>query len=369
MNKVISGSIPERVVYIDREPEEWTREYDDGSALASSVVARSSFVADAANPKTRATGMAWAERTTTEYDDYNKEWLTEKQVADSTEQYGPYFDEPSGRWWQWKVTRLKVAKTRKPNVIVTEKENWPMDGYKILSLEHRNEGGRAYKVTYDGRVFDLREDVLLDVLLNSEVKNGVIACSLLWARVGSQMKLIRHNSSLHKDLLATQTLSSKLVTNKLVYGGVYKTKTQTMVYLGRHSYVDYESHKVPEYSGNGWYSNYKYVYTPKEVKPAHIFLTVDEDKLKLSRLGNYKFVYYWNFGAHKTNPKSVYVEKLELPELDELISIAKRRYLSRSEQRGNSYEVVPVAFTFDKTVEEAEALRTSWKAKYGKNAK
>lgn len=107
---------------------------------------------------------------------------------------------------------------------------------KILSLEKRSEGGRAYKiVTKENFFFDLREDVLLDTIINCDIIKGVPIGRFIWAKVGSQMKLVRIDSDLHKALIeSTDDKKKKTIPQKdLEIGGIYRGKNkEKYVFIG-----------------------------------------------------------------------------------------------------------------------------------------
>ena len=97
--------------------------------------------------------------------------------------------------------------------------------YKILGIDIRGNGGRAYKVADENdRLFDLREDTLLDCVFNAEIKDcGRISDPLVWAVIGAQKHLIRVGSDLHVKLLA-ETSAIKAVETK-TNSGAYFTKS------------------------------------------------------------------------------------------------------------------------------------------------
>lgn len=254
------GNIPERIVYIDRAPSEYTREFEDGTKIGEPIIASSSFPSDASNAKTIKTGISWAS-TESYYGGSKKVEVSEEEAAKSTDRYGIFYDD--GKWWKWEHERLTKAKRHIPKQ--EEVPNEPFTGARILSLEHRSQGGRAYKVYVQGRVFDLREDVLLDIMLNSKIDNGLIACSLIWGKFGSQMKLIRVGSELHKQLEDSMQLSSEMkVPSELVYGGVYANKKDTFIYLGQHKYVSYIAKEDEKHN--------RYSYSNTPTHPLSIFL-------------------------------------------------------------------------------------------------
>lgn len=105
----------------------------------------------------------------------------------------------------------------------------------VCGLEIRGEGGRAYKVVNsENFYFDLREDVMLEAMLECGVeKGGLLGGKFLWAVVGSQMKLIRENSFLHQIMReATARVGLKKLGAPVV-GGIYRSKSgATSIFLG-----------------------------------------------------------------------------------------------------------------------------------------
>lgn len=135
-----------------------------------------------------------------------------------------------------------------------ERDNDPFS-VSICSMEKRERGGRAYKViTDDGFYFDLREDVLLDVLLNSQVKGGRIECQFIWGKLGSQMKLVRVGSELHKALsqAGERKVTRKIKPADLKLGGIYSNvKGERFLILGWVSTIEF-SYTPPVTPRGSW---------------------------------------------------------------------------------------------------------------------
>jgi hypothetical protein len=106
-------------------------------------------------------------------------------------------------------------------------DNSPIKQIRLLSLEHRGQGGRAYKVLIDGKYYvDMREDVLIDVMLTQSVADGILGGEFIWAKHGTQMRLVRIGSELHKLLAKSNELKDKPKINKsdLEIGGIYRSR-------------------------------------------------------------------------------------------------------------------------------------------------
>ncbi len=191
MSKI--GSIPEKLIYI----------YSKSTCVDGELV-HPTFIADATKSETIETGVNWAEI---------KEW--DKKNSD--------------------VSVLKL-----------EVNNEPVSKVRISSLEKRGRGGRAYKVIVtlpnksESFYVDLREDVLMDTILEKGIdKKGILKGDFIWARVNTDMKLIRIGSKLHEEMIQSTKLNSvKISKSKLEVGGVYSNKHHTKVYLGEFTTVN-----------------------------------------------------------------------------------------------------------------------------------
>lgn len=369
-----TGSIPKRLIYIDRPAREYKREFDDGSEISKPVIASSSFVSDAENEKTIDTGISWASVQSwyENEDGDNRIYLTEEEVKNYPDRYGIYFDQVEGKWWKRKAwVRRDNPVTYYPKT--EETDNVPLKNVQILSLEKRSEGGRAYKVLIGNRVFDLREDVLLDVLLNAKVENGLIDAEFIWCRVGSQMKLVRVGSELHKQMEESVKLTAELSTPKeLVYGGIYRTKTKTLLYLGKHRSVSAEETRMG-YTGR-YNSRGEIEYNIIEEKPLHVFYEVSRDTdLELLKLGNFNGVKYFYFNFQKSKPKSVFEGTIDLPPIDEFIKFPMNDYIEDriADEKKGYYQpynpkFLPQAFTIGLDRAGMEKLRDEIVAKVRK---
>jgi hypothetical protein len=116
--------------------------------------------------------------------------------------------------------------------------NSPLKNVVIYNLEHRSEGGRAYKVTIDNKYqFDLREDILMDVIKNVGIQaGGKLNGEYIFATVSSQMKLIRVGSDIHTGILDYVNTKTSPALKELVPGTIYNSPKQSLwgvLYLGK----------------------------------------------------------------------------------------------------------------------------------------
>lgn len=152
-NSKFSGKIPDNVRYVMRPPstvsDYWEHDIFDKETMGRDV--RETFVVDEAN----ATALATAQR-----------WATD--------------------------ARQEIVRPNKP-----------IEKLEIVSLQKRDNGGRAWKVLIDGAFYvDLREDVLLDCLRNAEgVAGAMLSGPFLWCSIAGHMKLVRVGSKLHEAVV------------------------------------------------------------------------------------------------------------------------------------------------------------------------
>jgi hypothetical protein len=192
------GNIPTKLKLFVCNPRQITLNYDDLEiAIGKPIMVNETFVSDADNPKTCATGEEWAKK--------NGIWNQSKQKYD--------------------VFGYNVE----------EVDNKPITDVIVTSLEHRGNGGRAYKVIVNGKYYvDLREDILLDTILNAGIEiGGKLKGEYIWAKIGSAMKLIRTNSALHEEMLKSTEMNSLNKIKNLQVGRIYESKTQRLIYLGK----------------------------------------------------------------------------------------------------------------------------------------
>lgn len=105
--------------------------------------------------------------------------------------------------------------------------NDPITSVRILRIEERGNGGRAYKVLLDDKyLVDLREDVVIDTMLKEGIApGGIINNKLIWVKHNTQMRLVIVDSILHKMIQEYESKSSlKPIKGALVPGKIYQDK-------------------------------------------------------------------------------------------------------------------------------------------------
>ncbi len=188
---------------------------------------------------------------------------------------------------------LARAKTWANNKIHSSKivDNKPIKNVKVVSLEERGRGGRAYKVLIDDYYVDLREDVLMDTLLKVGIKSGgVLNGEFIWSKMGSQMKLIRVNSELHKLITEFSSKKDMKSISDLEIGGVYQNKKkEKAIFVGYISTTKYSlEDKTASYKKIT--ATFDYIKTP--VKKAMLFFKLYGDKISIKDMKIRAYAYH-----------------------------------------------------------------------------
>lgn len=185
-----TGNIPENITFWSRGETKVIQKWDDLDSDSKEYIVRPAYVADSKNKKTNKTGEDWSKQT---------------------------------------GYKTKILDPSKETL-----KNDPIDNVRVVCLEFRGQGGRAYKVIVNDKYFvDLREDVLLDAMLCEGIDvGGRLRGKYIFAVVGSQMKLIRINSALY-DAVKKSTDMGKLKDIKTFEPGrIYSRKSGEYIYVG-----------------------------------------------------------------------------------------------------------------------------------------
>lgn len=147
-------------------------------------------------------------------------------------------------WAGFKPTSGRFTSNPRGTYDEEEIENTPRL-YRIINLEERGEGGRAYKVSdLENRVYDLREDALLDSWKIAGMNpGGELNAEFVWTLQGSEMKLCVVGSKTHQRLVEEDAkfesdevagLNKIKTTTKYEVGKTYSTPNGTThyIYLG-----------------------------------------------------------------------------------------------------------------------------------------
>lgn len=200
----VKGSIPDEIAILSSIQRPVYQGWEEGIAIENGqqVIVTPAFISDASNPRTIASAITWAENARRYYDE---------------------------------KTRQQIVKSDPVKKEV--KKNLPFRDMRVVTLEYRGNGGRAYKViTPDNYYFDLREDVLVEAMLKEGVRaGGYVNGEFIWARVNTSMKIVRIGSELHEALVSAnekRTLT-KIANKEFVPGGVYETKSnERYIFIG-----------------------------------------------------------------------------------------------------------------------------------------
>lgn len=271
MSTIKFGSIPENLKIFFKPQEEIKFRWDDIEVNEDTrvVLGRPSFITDLSNKKTQSTAARWAEG-------YN--YRTKKDIPFDT----------------------------------VERPNTPINDVRVIGLDIRGNGGRAWQVLLDGiYVVDMREDVLMDCLLNGGVgPDAQLSGGFIFASVNSEMKIIRVGSLLHDKMLESTAYNAKAAITELDVGGIYRNKKSTVIYLGE----VWTTHLEVTRTSSGWsygrHNNESFAYHLHN--PRKTFLTVEITDDLLGEVDFKKIKYdftYWGMNFNKTISKS-FKEKL-----------------------------------------------------------
>lgn len=121
-----------------------------------------------------------------------------------------------------------------------EIDNEPMGTLYLVHVEHRNEGGLAYKVvTPQGWLVDLRETEFLEAIFQGRMSpEGYITGEYVWSVSNGNMRIVRVGSQMYKDRLEAgeRAKLKKIAVKDLVVGNGYRGRDKSEnphVFLGR----------------------------------------------------------------------------------------------------------------------------------------
>lgn len=251
------GIIPDEISIVSSVEQPVYRRWDDaeeGDRPEEKMVIPA-FVCESNNARALATAVSWAERARSYYDN-----------------------------------DLKQTVKKSDPVVKEIRKNLPMNGLRVVALEERGNGGRAYKVVSpDNYYFDLREDVMLDTMIKAGLREGGhLNGEFIWARVHSTMKIVRIGSDLYKKLVhhTSRSKTKKVNARNLVPGTVYANKRgEKSAYLGRVNAVDFvytqdynHNRYTYGYSSGGAPPKPKFTITKQELKNAHVWISLSTYK-------------------------------------------------------------------------------------------
>lgn len=207
-DKSVPGKIPERVRYV-KAP---TIEIRPGSThdRAPPIVVCPVFPVEDGNPKTLVTAQRWA---------YDAHFRAEAHAASLEKQA-----DGSTKLWD-ELHKRRSSGEFEPAIEEVVVENIPMSNIRIVSLEHRSQGGRAYKALIDNYYYvDIREDDVLESILSTGIdKGGVLNGKFQWM-AHSGLRLVRDGSEKQRAILNYSRMKSMSPLKVLTPGRFYQDK-------------------------------------------------------------------------------------------------------------------------------------------------
>ena len=283
------GKIPKKLKFYCK-PETKIRfrwsdvEFEDPSAADVSAIPV--FITDAENLKTQKTAVDWAGRAQ----------------------------------WHWDPVTGKRVDVSKPYMIV-EADNLPVKSVRIIGLDIRGNGGRAYQALVDETyLVDMREDVMLDTMINVGMGlNANLPGEYIFAQIGAEMKLIRVGSKLHELMIETTSFGEKKAISKLIPGRVYASKSKKVLYLGEVWHTPVEQ--------NYNYRNGKYdVAVVKPSRKRHLCIVINTTSSDLkTTLGEDTTFFTVNVEFTEKQSKAYREELAEIENFDIEVALAEVR--------------------------------------------
>ena len=133
---------------------------------------------------------------------------------------------------------IATALTRRGKVGTSlTRKNDPISNLKIIECSHKSAGGSIWRCSDElNRVFEIREDGLLELMQSVGISNGILGGEYVWARVGNgDMRLVRVGSDLHASLTKSseRKTSSFLKKKEITPGTIYQQKNgEVFLYVG-----------------------------------------------------------------------------------------------------------------------------------------
>lgn len=308
----ISGSIPKTLTFYCRKSDDgisgWNEPKKEGVF--------NTFCADKDNTKTNEHALSWATRHSGKDDDY----------------------------------------------FIVEMENKPFTGVKIVGLQGRERSGNVFKaIAHDKYAFDFRDEVLFDAMHSKEgISNGVINCEVIFATVGSQMKLIVVGSETHNQMLelGEKKQVKKIPNKELKEGGIYSTAGgEKFIYIG--NYYNYPILTTKD----SYYSREKtYVYENPVV--SMVFLKYDETDdftnpnkwqyIPMEFKKSHSFNQFYGLDS-RINPKTIITFMNELT-----LTQTKETFKDRNKYANKDYDYGTLIYYFSKLIFSSAGV-PNWK--------
>ena len=263
------GSIPVNLKIFIRPKVNVKFKFDDIEAAPDVAVvsAYPAFVTDATNPKTQLTAERWAKG-------------------------------------YWRGTDKFTTE---------ERPNTPTSNVRIIGLDVRGNGGRAWQVLVDDTyIFDMREDVLMDSLLHIGAEVGAkLNGEFIFASVNSEMKIIRVGSLLHDKMIESTAFNNTPKIESLEVGGIYRNKKATVIYLGEVNTREFKRNETGRKKVYAWETtsfDHRVWWTADESQRKYLTIQIeDKNKTpaeKMTSINQLDGFYYWNLGWNSKPSKS-----------------------------------------------------------------
>lgn len=230
---------------------------------------------------------------------------TSKSLLGVSECFPVLGDTPSPGSLNWAKTG-DVSEYDIPKFTV---KNGPFKNVQIVGYDIRQQTGATYKAVVENQfLVDLRCDVLMDLISNSSIVNGIISADMIFASVGSGSKLIRIGSDVYNEIIGFQE-ATPVNKKELKPENIYSFGGKTFTFIAEN--FEYYDTIYGQFSTERMYkkTTLKQFWVGQLTSP----------KWVESHHGAFLYPYVYDNEPPRSSKKIVHISKLDLSNFSETI--------------------------------------------------
>lgn len=138
---------------------------------------------------------------------------------------------------------VELARRTKSSVVISEVENKPMTGLRVVGIEKHRESVEHVVVLPGNLALTMPYDSMMDAITLGGIEDGVLKGEYIFALADGKIQLVRVGSTFHKAVLEAtkRAQSSKIEKLDLVPGHLYRNKQgHFAVFIGFVSTINYQ---------------------------------------------------------------------------------------------------------------------------------